>query len=170
MEEVSLSAGISSAWILPEPSLCRDIGAVPPALGSAEAQLTQINQSHSISSISMNPRWPHQSRSQGFPTSDGHQPLAEARIMAWSISVSNWLLGQAPASSPFWELWEKKTNSKLLQFGQEEWAGAAHALNPSIKQHSGAKSLSEVSIPHQALEEQPPKALGDSVVLPATPS
>lgn len=94
-----------------------------------------------------------QSRSQGFPSSEGHQPLAEARIMAWSISVSNWLLGQAPASSPFWELWEKKTNSELLQFSQEEWAGPVHALNPSIKQHSGAKSLSEVSIPHQALEE-----------------
>lgn len=101
----------------------------------------------------MNPRWPRQSKSQGFPASDGDQPLAEARIMAWSISVSNWLFGQAPASSPFWELWEKQTNSKLLQFSQEEWAGPVHALNPSIKQHSGAQTLSGVSIPHQALKE-----------------
>lgn len=42
--------------------------------------------------------------------------------MAWSISVSNWLFGQAPPSSPFWELWEKKRNSKLLELSPEEQA------------------------------------------------
>ena len=37
-------------------------------------------------------------------------PLAEAKLMACSISVSNWLLGQVPVSSPFWDL-------------RKEWAG-----------------------------------------------
>lgn len=53
-----------------------------------------------------------QPRTPGLPlhTCWHNLPLAEAKIMACSISVSNWLLGQVPVSSPFWDL-------------RKEWAG-----------------------------------------------
>lgn len=49
--------------------------------------------------------------------------------MACSISVSNWLFGQAPPSSPFWELQEKKGSRKLPRLGEEEWASEARAVD-----------------------------------------
>lgn len=125
--------GVSSAWILPDPSLCRDTRASPPVLGSVEAellqsaQLTQINQSHSILSISMNPR-------------------AGVRVFPGVMDTNRWLkprswLGASLCQTGCWARLQLplhsgscgKRKQTASYSSQEEWAGPVHALNPFIK-------------------------------------
>lgn len=77
-------------------------------------------------------------RTPGLPlhTCWHNLPLAEAKIMACSISVSNWLLGQVPVSSPFWDL-------------QKEWAGER-----ALPSHPTPPFLSPLRAPRSSAQPQ----------------